>query len=231
VLLKVRQPAPNHNGGQLAFGPDGTLYLGLGDGGGADDEGYGHAPGGNGQSPNTLLGKIVRVDTERGGADICNLGLRNPWRFSFDRATGDLWIGDVGQDAWEEIDRLPAGSVCGNNLGWNRLEGRTRFRGTDPTGSTPSVLPVEVFAHERGFCSVIGGYVYRGAAIPDLAGWYVFADYCDGTLRALRIADDGSVEQHRLGAASSEIASFGEDGSGELFVLSQNRGLFRVTPR
>ena len=231
VLLKVRQPDGNHNGGQLAFTPAGDLFLGLGDGGGADDVGAGHAPGGNGQSTGTLLGKIVKVDLAGGGGEICDRGLRNPWRFSFDRATGDLWIGDVGQGEWEEVDRLPADSICGNNLGWNVFEGDTRFRGGDVLGGTPSVAPVAVFAHERSFCSVIGGYVYRGAAIPDLAGWYVFSDYCDGTLRALKIAGDGEAVRRKLGATSTQVSSFGESPDGELYLLSQDRGLYRIAPR
>ena len=231
VLLKVSQPDANHNGGQLVFSPAGDLYLGLGDGGGAGDEGGGHASGGNGQSSDTLLGKIVQVDLAGGGGEICDRGLRNPWRFSFDRATGDLWIGDVGQDEWEEIDRLPADAICGNNLGWNIFEGDTRFRSGNVLGGAPPVAPVAVFAHERGFCAVIGGSVYRGAAIPALVGWYVFSDYCDGTLRALRINGDGDVVQRKLGAASTQIASFGEDANGELYVLSQDRGLFRIEAR
>jgi glucose/arabinose dehydrogenase len=231
VLLKQHQPDGNHNGGQLAFGPDGSLYLGLGDGGGAGDEGDGHASGGNGQSTRTLLGKIVRVDLAGGGGEICDRGLRNPWRFSFDRETGDLWIGDVGQGEWEEVDRLPADEICGNNLGWNIFEGDTRFRSGEVLEGVPPIAPVAVFSHERSFCSVIGGYVYRGAAIPALDGWYVFSDYCEGTLRALRIDGNGDVVQRKLGATSTQIASFGEDSKGELFVLSQDRGLFHVAAR
>jgi glucose/arabinose dehydrogenase len=231
VLLKVAQPQPNHNGGQLAFGPDGNLYLGLGDGGNAGDEGDGHASGGNAQSEDTLLGKIVRIDLDGGGGEICDVGLRNPWRFSFDRHTGDLWIGDVGQDEWEEIDRLPADEICGNNLGWNVFEGDTRFRSGDVRGGLPPVAPVEVLSHDDGFCSVIGGSVYRGTEIPALEGWYVFSDYCEGTLRALRIDDDGDVQQRKLGAKSSAVSSFGQDESGELYLLSQDRGLYRVAPR
>ncbi|MCJ7437261.1 MAG: PQQ-dependent sugar dehydrogenase [Acidimicrobiia bacterium] len=228
VLLKVHQPEGNHNGGQLAFTPDGDLFLGLGDGGGEGDEGDGHASGGNGQSTDTLLGKIVRVDLAGGGGEICDRGLRNPWRFSFDRETGDLWIGDVGQGEWEEIDRLPADATCDHNLGWNILEGDTRFRSGEVLGGVPPIAPVAVFPHERSFCAVIGGYVYRGTAIPALDGWYVFSDYCDGTLRALRIDGDGNVVQRKLGATSTQVASFGEGTDGELYVLSQDRGLFRI---
>ena len=224
-LLTLAQPQPNHNGGQLAFGPDGALYLGLGDGGSEGDEGDGHAVGGNGQSDNTLLGKIVRVDVADGGGKICDLGLRNPWRFSFDRHNGDLWIGDVGQDTWEEVDRLPGDEPCGHNLGWNVFEGRARFRDGDVSDA---VKPVVVLAHADGNCAVIGGYVYRGREIPALRGWYVFTDYCDGRLHALRLRGDGSVQRVRLDAAVDSPTSFGQDERGELYVLSQRDGVYRM---
>ncbi len=230
VLLKVAQPESNHNGGQLAFGPDGNLYLGLGDGGNKRDEGDGHASGGNGQSQDTLLGKIVRVDLAGGGGTICDSGLRNPWRFSFDRDTGDLWIGDVGESDWEEIDRLPADGICGHNLGWNVFEGDTRFRSGEIAGGVPPVAPVAVLAHENGFCAVMGGSVYRGTKIPALEGWYVFSDYCDGTLRALRVVD-GDVQERKLGAKAEAVTSFGQGDDGEIYVLSQFRGLFRIAAR
>ncbi len=224
-LLTLAQPQPNHNGGQLAFGPDGVLYLGLGDGGSAGDQGDGHASGGNAQSEDTLLGKIVRLDVAKGGGTICDLGLRNPWRFSFDRRDGALWIGDVGQDTWEEIDRLPGNKPCGHNLGWNVFEGRARFR----EGDVPNaVQPVAVMSHDDGNCSVIGGFVYRGTAIPALRGWYVFTDYCNGALLALRVGRDGTVQQTRLRAAVDSPTSFGEDERGELYVLSQRGGIYRL---
>jgi glucose/arabinose dehydrogenase len=227
-LVRIRDREYNHNGGQLAFGPDGRLYLGMGDGGGAGDQGNGHAPGGNGQSPDTLLGKILRIDLDRGGASICDLGLRNPWRFSFDRATGDLWIADVGQNSWEEIDRLAAPRICGHNLGWNVFEGRARFR----DGEVPdAVAPVAVLSHEAGNCAVIGGYVYRGTAIPRLSGWYVFTDYCNGRLRALRVGPRGASTKLALGPTVREPSSFGEDANGELYVLSQRDGLFAIQAR
>ena len=228
VLLRIRDRESNHNGGQLAFGPDGKLYLGMGDGGGAGDQGVGHARGGNGQSEDTLLGKIVRIDIARRRGEICDLGLRNPWRFSFDRANGDLWIGDVGQDAWDEIDRLEYPDICGRNLGWNVFEGREQYR---PGQIDDAVEPVAVFSHDDGYCAVIGGYVYRGTEIPKLRGWYVFTDNCDGRLRALRIDPDGSVRRARLGALVDEPSSFGEDDQGELYVLSQTAGLLRVVAR
>ncbi len=228
VLLRIRDREPNHNGGQLAFGPDGALYLGMGDGGGGGDQGVGHASGGNAQSSDTLLGKILIIDVDEGGAEICDLGLRNPWRFSFDRDTGDLWIGDVGQSEWEEIDRVPGDEPCGHNFGWNVFEGDERYR---PGQIDDAVEPVAVLSHDDGNCSVIGGYVYRGTEIPALEGWYVFTDYCDGRLRALRVDDGGAVERTRLGATADEPSSFGEDADGELYVLSQSDGLLRLEAR
>jgi glucose/arabinose dehydrogenase len=189
-LLFVDQPYANHNGGDLVFGPDGYLYVGLGDGGSAGD------PQGHAQSLESLLGKMLRIDprpdrdraysippdnpfVDRDGAraEIWAYGLRNPWRYSFDRATGDLWIGDVGQNAWEEIDRLPAGTPPGANLGWNLVEGSRRFTGDPPNGA---VAPVYEYPHASGACTVIGGVVYRGDEIPDLVGAYLFADLCLG---------------------------------------------------
>ena len=196
-LLTVPQPQVNHNGGQLSFGPDGLLYLALGDGGGAGDRGSGHAPGGNGQSLNTLLGKILRLDPrpsngsaytvppdnpfvgENARAEIYVYGLRNPWRFSFDRETGDLWIADVGQNAYEEVTRLPADSIAGANLGWNLFEGTHSYReGPD----ADIVMPILELSHAEGACSVTGGYVYRDENIPRLRCWYLYTDYCSGTL-------------------------------------------------
>jgi glucose/arabinose dehydrogenase len=227
VLLRIRDRESNHNGGQLAFGPDDRLYLGMGDGGGVGDQGIGHAPGGNAQSTDTLLGKIHVVNTNKGGAKICDLGLRNPWRFSFDRDTGDLWIGDVGQNELEEINRLPADEPCGHNLGWNIFEGDVEYRGGQ---IDEAVEPVAVLSHDDGNCSVIGGYVYRGTEIPALEGLYVFTDYCNSRLRALR-EDDGKYEQITLGATASRPSSFGQDADGELYLLSLREGLLRIVAR
>ena len=228
TLLTLDQPQSNHNGGQLAFGPDGALYLGLGDGGGANDEGPGHAPEGNGQSPNTLLGKIVRIDTETGAAEIFVSGLRNPWRFSFDRANDDLWIGDVGQNAWEEITRLPFAEARGANLGWPLLEGSHAFRAQEAPGT---VLPTFEVSQDTGACAIIGGYVYRGTRIPDLVGSYLFTDNCDGRIRALRIDDTGTVTLERdLGVSLEGPTTFGEDADGELYVASGTDGVFRIDP-
>jgi glucose/arabinose dehydrogenase len=225
-LLTVNQPQSNHNGGELALGPDGALYLGLGDGGAAGDQGPGHAPEGNGQSPDTLLGKIVRIDIESGDAEIFASGLRNPWRFSFDRATDDLWIGDVGQNAWEEIDWVPFEDAEGANFGWPLLEGRHPFRADSAPGT---VLPVFEINQDTGACAVIGGYVYRGTRIPDLRGAYVFSDNCDGSIRALVLDEDGDVVQERdLGIDVNGPTTFGEDGDGELYVLSSSGGVQRL---
>jgi glucose/arabinose dehydrogenase len=246
VLLTVPQPQPNHNGGQLAFGPDGYLYLGLGDGGGADDEGRGHAPGGNAQSLGTLLGKVLRIDPTEGAGrafsipddnpfaaggglpEIYVYGLRNPWRFSFDRATGDLWIADVGQNAVEEVTRLAPEDAAGANLGWNRYEGSQRYLGDDVDDV---VMPVVEASHDDGNCSITGGYVYRGREIPSLRGWYVFTDYCNGAIRAAKVRSDGRVRVRDLGVTLPSVSSFGEDADGELYVLSQTDGVHRLAAR
>jgi glucose/arabinose dehydrogenase len=243
-LLSIEQPQPNHNGGALAFGPDGFLYIASGDGGGAGDVGPGHADGGNGQSTDTLLGKLLRIDptpsgdapytippgnpfaTGGGRPEIFATGLRNPWRFSFDRATGDLWIGDVGQDEWEEIDFVAAGGGAGDNFGWNRLEGTHGSSGDAPE---PNTLPITEYSHSgTGGCSVTGGYVYRGAAIPALTGVYVYADYCTGKLQGLTQTGGTATGERFLDVNAPSISSFGEDGAGELYVLSDSDGLFKI---
>jgi glucose/arabinose dehydrogenase len=256
-ILRVRDQESNHNGGQLAFGPDGMLYIGLGDGGGAGDEGPGHARGGNGQSLDTLLGKILRIDPHAaagraytippdnpyadggGRPEIWAFGLRNPWRFSFDRATGDLWIADVGQDAWEEIDlaTVASGAGRGVNFGWNLFEARHRFRAEAPSvaaGGSPEApttqQPIVERSHDGGSCSITGGYVYRGTLLPDLAGAYVYADYCDGTLRWVRQTGGDLTGKGTLDVSGDSIASFGEGPDGELYVLSQTDGLLALTP-
>lgn len=246
VLLTVPQPQVNHNGGELVFGPDGYLHLALGDGGQRDDRGPGHVPTtGNGQSLNTVLGKILRIDPRPSGAmaytvpsdnpfvgtsaraEILVYGLRNPWRFSFDTKTGDLWIADVGQDKWEEVTRVPADDIAGANLGWNLFEGTHRFRdGAD----TPVVMPTVETAHDDGNCSITGGYVYRGEKIPALRGWYLYTDYCNGDIMAVRVDGSGNVTERDLDVAMSSVSSFGQDANGELYVLSQDKGIFRVVP-
>lgn len=239
-LLAVDQPYANHNGGHLVFGPDGNLWIGLGDGGSGGD------PQGNAQDLGTLLGKMLRISPRpqadrpygipagnpfagRPGAraEIWSLGLRNPWRYSFDRASGDLWIGDVGQNAWEEVDFRPASSRGGENYGWNRLEGTHRFRGDPPPDHVP---PIYEYARRGGTCAVTGGYVYRGSKIPDLAGAYVFGDYCGGWIRAV-VQEGGRVTAEReLGLRVEGLASFGEDAGGELYALSLQGTVYRLEP-
>lgn len=250
-LLVVDQPEPNHNGGQLAFGPDGDLYIAFGDGGAENDEGPGHANGGNGQSLSTLLGKILRIDpTPSADApytvppnnpfvgksdarpEIWAYGLRNPWRFSFDADTGDLWIGDVGQDSWEEVDVAPAkhgrNAARGDNFGWDRLEGTHQFRGSPPAGAVP---PVYEQSHDDGACAVTGGFVYRGTAIRALGGKYVFTDYCAGELKTLTPSGNGKYLAQDLGLRAANVSSFGETPDGELYVLSQSAGIFKLVAR
>jgi glucose/arabinose dehydrogenase len=249
LILTVPQPQVNHNGGQLAFGSDGFLYLALGDGGGAGDRGSGHAPGGNGQSLATLLGKILRIDPRASGgraytvpadnpfvgqisegarSEIYVYGLRNPWRFSFDRKTDDLWVADVGQNEYEEVTRLPAGTIAGANLGWNLFEGAHTYRdGPD----AEVVMPILELGHDDGNCSITGGYVYRGEKIPRLRGWYLYTDYCNGTLRAAKMNARGQVQLRDLDVTTANVSSFGEDHAGELYVLSQRDGVFRVVAR
>ena len=245
VLAVDHPPAPNHNGGQLSLGPDGMLYLGLGDGGGAGDQGSGHAEGGNGQSLDTMLGKILRVDPRAsagreytippdnpfagGGGlpEIWAYGLRNPWRFTWDRETGDLWIADVGQNEWEEVDFVAGGRGAGTNFGWNRVEGSHQFSGQAPADAAP---PIYEYSHSGGGCSVSGGYVYRGAKIPDLRGAYVFSDYCDSALRALIERGGKLAGQRELGVKGNQITAFGQGQDGELYVLSQGDGVQRIDP-
>ncbi len=238
-VLFVDQPFENHNGGDLVFGPDGDLYIGLGDGGSGGD------PYGNGQSLGTMLGKMLRIEPTPSGPkpyrvpadnpfvddpgarpEIWAFGLRNPWRYSFDPATGDLWIADVGQTDWEEVDRLHGGSPGGANLGWNPLEGTHRFAGAPPQGA---VRPVYEYSHSTGGCVVIGGDVYRGSAIPALVGDYVFADFCLGTLQAIRVEPDGTVEHLPLGVSLPNVSSFGAGTDGELYVTSLEGGVYRLT--
>jgi glucose/arabinose dehydrogenase len=237
-VLVVGQPYSNHNGGNLVFGPDGYLYVGLGDGGSGGD------PHGNGQSLSTLLGKMLRIDPQLSGEApyripsdnpfvgredarpaIWAYGLRNPWRYSFDRLTGDLWIGDVGQSAWEEIDRQPAGSSGGENYGWNLAEGAHPFAGDVPADAEP---PVYEYSQDTGGCTVIGGYVYRGEAIPDLYGAYVFGDLCLGRIEALRMQDGRVVSHRALGPTVPNLSSFGEDANGELYAMSLDGEVFRL---
>ena len=230
------QPFSNHNGGDVHIGPDGFLWWSLGDGGSRGD------PRGNGQNTDTLLGSILRIDPTAGNPygvpgdnplvgragrdEIFAYGLRNPWRFSFDRATGDLWIADVGQNRWEEINRLAApGRGRGANLGWNAREGTHSYDGGGiPTGH---VGPIHEYSHDRG-CSVTGGYVYRGGRIPGLSGTYVYGDYCTAELWGLRTdGDRGSLD---VSVPAGTLVSFAEDNAGELYVLSFDGWVSRLDP-
>jgi glucose/arabinose dehydrogenase len=238
-FLSIPQPFPNHNGGQVVFGPDGYLYLGLGDGGSAGD------PQNNAQSTQNLLGKILRLDVGAsaaekaygipadnpfgvgGGApEIWAYGLRNPWRFSFDRLTGDLFIADVGQNQWEEVNFLPAASPPGANFGWRFFEGSAPYEGSAPDPQT-LVFPVAEYSHELG-CSITGGYVYRGASTPEWQGIYFFGDYCSGLVFGLMRAADGSWEQRSLFDTGASISSFGEDSQGELFLVDLGGTIYRL---
>lgn len=230
VILEVPQPFSNHNGGQLAFGPDGHLYWGLGDGGSEGD------PQENGQKLSTLLSSIIRLDVSGDGYTIppdnpfvdrpgalpekYAYGLRNPWRFSFDRLTGDLWVGDVGQDKWEEVDRI----FSGGNLGWSIMEGFECYRtpNCDQTGLT---LPRAVYGHDVG-CAIIGGYVYRGDAMPELQGWYVYGDYCSGRIWALNTA--GNSGPVLLSETGHPISAFGELANGEIVVVTFDKALYQL---
>jgi glucose/arabinose dehydrogenase len=225
-LLGVDQPFPNHNGGVLVFGPDGYLYAGLGDGGSQGD------PFGNAQNTGVLLGKILRLDVDSAepyavpadnpfGNEIWHYGLRNPWRISFDRLTDDLYIGDVGSGDWEEIDFLEAGSPGGANFGWNYREGAHDYKGNAPDGL---IDPVAEYSHREGRCSVIGGYVYRGA-MPEWDGIYLYGDYCTGLIWGLVRSGSGWQAQ-LLFDIQVTITSFGQDESGEIYFLNDSGGIY-----
>ncbi len=234
VLLTVEQPYANHNGGALLFGPDGYLYLALGDGGSAGD------PGNHAQDLGSLLGKILRLDVSQPGPyrippdnpfaggpgreEIWAYGLRNPWRISFDRATGDLYIADVGQNTVEEVNFQPADSPGGENYGWRVWEGSRRFAQGEAPGA---VFPVAEYTHAEGGCSITGGYVYRGEAIPELTGTYLYGDYCTGYIWGLR-KQDGQWETARLLDSELNITSFGEDEAGEVYVVHRRGAVYRI---
>lgn len=245
IVFALDQPFANHNGGHMAFGPDGMLYIGLGDGGAAGD------PQRAGQDPEQLLGSILRIDpngvdgsaygipddnpfvgVEGARPEVWLKGVRNPWRFSFDRATGDLWIGDVGQNEIEEITLLPAdpdgrGAGRGANLGWNLMEGDQPFEdGIEPEDHTP---PVFTYRHADGGCSVTGGYVYQGR-IAELFGAYLYADYCGGEVRALAVVDGEVVDDATIAGPVDRPVSFAQDPTGEVFVLSQSGPILQIVP-
>ena len=238
VILQVPQPYSNHNGGQIAFGPDGYLYIGLGDGGSAGD------PQSNGQDTSTLLGSILRINISQatpeqpyavppdnpfanggGRSEIWAYGLRNPWRFSFDHDTGDLWAGDVGQHRWEEIDLIRRGG----NYGWNVLEGTHCFPPDSDCQRNGMTPPVWEYSLGGEPCSVIGGYVYRGSAVQSLTGAYIYGDFCSGNIFALRYANGNVLEHRQLADTGLNIMSFAQDNNGELYLLSQKSGIYRLS--
>ena len=238
VILTIKQPESNHNGGMLAFGPDGYLYIGMGDGGAWGD------PGNRAQNLNELLGKILRIDVDRGDPyaipddnpfakgggrpEIYAVGMRNPWRFSFDRDTGELWVADVGQKKWEEVDLV----TPGGNYGWRLMEGAHCY---NPPVSCPTAglaLPAMEYGHEAGRCSIIGGYVYRGRAIPAIRGAYVSGDFCSGEVFVFRKSDGAAAAGPTvLLKAGFRIASFGQDEAGELYVADHGGGIYRLVSR
>jgi glucose/arabinose dehydrogenase len=245
IVLTLVQPDTNHNGGMIVFGPDNMLYIGFGDGGGSGD------PSGNGQNLAVLLGKILRIDVSTlpytipsdnpfasaaQGKEIWSYGLRNPWRYSFDRQTHDLYIADVGQDNWEEVDIATHVSGGGNglNYGWNVMEGNHCYPpGTASCATAGKTLPRIEYDHSGGACSITGGYVYRGSAIPSLRGTYFYGDFCAGFVRSLALIN-GTATQFfdwpTLRPAGANITSFGEDGAGELYIMTSAGALYRIVP-
>jgi glucose/arabinose dehydrogenase len=242
VLLSIDQPYSNHNGGCIKFGPDGYLYVGMGDGGSAGD------PQNLSQNPTSLLGKMLRIDVDNGtpygippsnpfvndpntADEIWAVGLRNPWRFSFDRQTGDLWMGDVGQNQWEEIDMQPAASAGGENYGWRCYEGNVAYNnnGCGPVGNYTA--PVFVYSHGNSNCSITGGFVYRGTQEANLAGMYVYCDYCTGIFWGLKPGGAPNTWNNiQLGNfANYNFAAYGEDAAGELYAAGLSDGvIYRV---
>ncbi len=240
VIMEVPQPFGNHNGGQIAFGPDGFLYIGLGDGGSGGD------PLGNGQNRDALLGSILRIDVggqsqgrnyrvpsdnpfvgvDDAREEIWAYGLRNPWRFSFDTTTGQLWVADVGQNEWEEVDIIERGG----NYGWSVMEGAHCFSPSSGCDRSGIQLPVTEYSHAEG-CSITGGYVFRGPATPSLLGAYVYADFCSGNIWAVRHDGTSVTEQMLLVTGGLSISSFGQDLDGNLYILDFGGGIFSLVPR
>ena len=239
ILEIPHRNASNHNGGPLKFGPDGYLYIGTGDGGGAGD------PFNNGQNRSSLLAKILRIDVDSGapyavppsnpfvsttGArpEIWAWGLRNPWRFSFDRQTGDLWIADVGQNVWEEINLQPSWSRGGENYGWPRMEGAHCFNPSTGCDDGTFTHPVIEYRHENNACSVTGGYRYRGSTNARLRGDYIYGDLCNGLISSARLQADGSWQSTPLIDTSFIISTFGEDGNGEIYVADHAGAVYQI---
>jgi glucose/arabinose dehydrogenase len=220
-LLFVDQPYSNHNGGQLAFGPDGLLYVGMGDGG--------SGAGNLAQNLQTRLGKLLRRNVDRRGStwQIVGYGLRNPWRFSFDRATGNLYIGDVGGSAWEEIDFTPRSSPGLENYGWDVFEGRHRFENKSPNSAGRLVGPIAEYNHSEG-CSVTGGFVYRGSGVPGARGRYFYGDYCSGIVWSLVVRGGRAANLRRHSFRVEALSSFGEGARGELYFVAHGGAIYRL---
>jgi glucose/arabinose dehydrogenase len=224
VLLDVRQPGPEHNGGQLAFGPERKLYVALGDGECCDD------PQNRAQDLSQPFGKILRLDVDARSSrpEIAALGLRNPWRFSFDRATGDLFVADVGAGLWEEIDYLPRSELSGLvNFGWDVYEGNVFKEEKPPAPQGRLVFPIHVYGHDAG-CSVTGGYVYRGTAVPEARGRYFFGDYCSNAVWSLRVVNGSATDVRREPFAVPDLSTFGEDARGELYAASHSGRVYKL---
>jgi glucose/arabinose dehydrogenase len=222
-LFFQEDPYANHNGGHLVFGPDGLLYLGTGDGGSGGD------PENRAQNMQTRFGKLMRIDVDREGADweIVGLGLRNPWRYSFDRKTGDLYVGDVGQNQWEEIDFLARGDNGLKNYGWDVYEGNHQYEDKPPSPAGTLVRPIAEYNHSQG-CSVTGGYVYRGKKVPKAAGRYFYGDYCSGRIWSFVERDGRATGLKRHSFRVPQLSSFGENAAGELFLVSQAGTVYRL---
>jgi glucose/arabinose dehydrogenase len=222
VMFSVRDPYGNHNGGHVAFGPDGRLYTTIGDGGSGGD------PENRSQNPGSPFGKLLRinVDASPPKVTIAALGLRNAWRFSFDRGTGDLWLGDVGQGSIEEIDRVAFPWQGQLNFGWDVYEGTSSFEDKAP-GPGTLVPPIAEYSHDDG-CSVTGGYVYRGKAVAGAVGRYFYGDYCSGTIWSLRLQNGRAIDARREPFTIENISSFGEDAAGELYLISHGGTIYRL---
>jgi len=238
-VLGIPQPFANHNGGHLLFGPDGMLWIGTGDGGSGGD------PQGNGQKTTTLLGKMLRVNVNTlpytipsnnpfagqtaNRPEIWGIGLRNPWRYSFDRTTNLLYVADVGQNAWEEIHVVPS-TQASVNYGWNTMEGRHCYAATTCT-QTGLDIPVIEYGHDGGNCSIAGGFVYRGSAVPGLTGHYLYSDLCTGFLKSFKYSNGTATDQRDWTVPElGSVLSFGEDANGELYILSANGTVYRIDP-
>src|SRR5438093_4176620 len=222
TLLVVNHRAnDNHDGGQLEFGPDGLLYAGTGDGGSGGD------PPDNSQNLSRRLGKLLRLNGGRW--QVYAYGLRNPWRFSFDRANGDLYIGDVGQNAWEELDYRPRSATGLANYGWSAYEGYASYRPSRLDHAGTLVRPVQVYSHAGGNCSVTGGYVYRGSAVPSARGRYFYGDYCTGIIWSFRISNGTAVDNRRESSQVAGLSSFGQGANGDLYAVSLGGGLYKLS--